>query len=239
MSTLETWVRRLVGRSSAADPSARRSTGAGAAAATAAEPRLVGERVEVRRLLVVRPETVAVLLPSGGEPQLRSAGDLLVPPLLAPGAPRVSARALSTAPVDLDVTVTDLVTFDGHQVDRAALRLTLELAEDDGYGPLLELVASHPDDPEEQLLAAVHREVTAAVRGAFRMNRLADLQRLTLAVVLEGRWLPARFGAGTLRCRHLRVQRVRWPDEDEATVPVRVDAPVTPTPDPALPRSAA
>jgi hypothetical protein len=225
VSALETWVRHLVAdRSVAATPSA--------ADAELVQPRLVGKPEEVRRLLVVRPETVAVLVTRGGTPQVRLAGELLAPPLLAPRAPRIVARAISTAPVELDVTVSDLVTFDGHPVDRAVLRLTLQLDDSDGYTALLELVANHPDDLEEQLLAAVHREVTTAVRGAVRMNRLADLKRLTLDTVLQARWLPARFGAGTLRCRHLRAQRMHWQDEDEATVPLPVDVPLPAAPDP-------
>lgn len=231
VSTLETWVRHLVAaRSVAATPSAADPSAGGGAESVGS--RLVGEAEEVRRLLVVRPETVVVAVPRGGVPQLRFPGELLVPPLLSPGAPRIVARPLSTAPVNLDVTVTDLVTFDGHPVDRAVLRLTLLLDDSDGYTSLLELVTSHPDDLEEQLLTAVHREVTSAVRGAVRMNRLADLRRLTLDTVLQARWLPTRFGAGTLRCQHLRAQRVHWPDEDEATVPVPVAAGV---PQPAAP----
>lgn len=224
VSTLEAWVRRLVAARSAAP--------APATGDVQRETRLVGESEVVSRLLVVRPDTVAVLVAAGGEPRLHHPGDLLVPPLLAPGAPAVLARAISTAPLDVDVTVTDLVTFDGHPVERAVLRLTLQLDEEDGSAALLELVATHPDDVEEQVLEAVHREVTAAVRGAVRMNRLADLQRLTLAVVLHDRWLPARFGAGTLRCRRLRVQQVRWPGEDEATVPVPVPVGAAPLPAP-------
>ncbi len=229
VSTLEAWVQRLVAARSVAPVAptgdARRET------------RLVGEPEVVTRLLVVRPDTVAVVVAAGAEPQLRHPGDLLVPPLLAPGAPAVVARAISTAPLDVDVTVTNLVTFDGHPVERAVLRLTLQLDDSDGNTALLELVGTHPDDLEEQVLEAVHREVTAAVRGAVRMNRLADLQRLTLAVVLQDRWLPTRFGSGTLRCQRLRVQRVRWTGEDEATVPLPVPAGAAPLPAPPVPAS--
>ena len=213
VSTLEIWVRRLVAARSGPPSAAAHGT-------DAVETRLVGEREVVSRLLVVRPDTVAVVLPPGGAPQLGLPGELLVPPVLAPRASAAVARSFSTAPVDLDVTVTDLVTFDGHPVDRAVLRLTLQLDDQDGYAGLLELVGSHGDDVEEPLLAAVGRELSAAVRGAVRMNRLADLQRRSLATVLQDRWLPATFGAGTLRCRRLRVQRVRWPGEDEPTVAV-------------------
>lgn len=227
VSAWETWVRRLV---------TRRPGVPAPAVAEATDPagtRLVGAPEPVSRLLVVRPDTVALLTAAGTDPQLRRPGDLLVPPLLSPGAPPVTARAVSTAAVDLDVTVTDLLTFDGHAVDRAVLRVLVQLDDRDGYAELLELAAGHADDLEEYLLAAVHRELTTAVRGAVRMNRLADLQRLTLAAVLQDRWLPARLGAGTLRCLRTRVQRVRWPGEDEPTVPVRPPpAPAAPEPPP-------
>lgn len=237
VGTLESWVRRLVLARAVAAATGRdaRATGAPVAAHSDGH-RLVGEPEPLSRILVVRPDTVALVTGAGGQLELRLPGALLVPPLLTPGGPSVRARALSTAPVDLDVTVGDLVTFDGHAVERAVVRLALQLDDGDGYAALLELVAEHPDDLEEQLLGAVHREMTAAVRGAVRMNRLADLQRLTLAAVLEGRWLPARFGAGALRCLELRVQRVRWPGEDEPTVPVPVPAGgVPPLPDPPEP----
>lgn len=222
VSRLETWVRRLV--SSRTAPSASASASASATASgTAADPgatRLIGPAAGVTRLLVVRPDTVAVVTAAGAAPQLKLPGELLVPPLLSPGAPAVTARAVSTDAVDLDVTVSELITFDGHPVDRAVLRVSVRLDDREQHRALLELAAGHPDDLEEVVLAAVHRELTAAVRGAVRMNRLTDLRRLTLAAVLEDRWLPARLGAGTLRLLRLRVQRVRWPGEDEPTVPV-------------------
>lgn len=221
---LEAWLRRWVMCSS----EDRGSVGGSAEEPT--ETLLVGAVDVVNRLLVVRPNTVAVLTADGAVPQLKRPGDLLVPPVLSPGAPTVTARAVSTATVDLDVTVTDLVTFDGHPVDRAVLRVGLQLDDPDGYAALLDLAADHGDDLEEFLLAAVHRELTAAVHGAVRMNRLADLQRRTLATVLQDRWLPDRVGAGTFRVRQVRVQRVRWPGEDEPTVPVAVPKPPLPVP---------
>lgn len=175
----------------------------------------------VTRLLVVRPGTLALVLTADALPLVRHPGDLLVPPLLAATDPEVVVLPVSSQPVELDVTVPEVTTFDGHVVDRVVLRLTLRLDPDGGYAALRELAAEHGPEFEAAVLAAVQQEVTAAVRGVVRVNRLADLERLDLADVLERQWLSPRLGTQTLRRERLRVQRVHWRDaEDEATVPL-------------------
>ena len=193
-----------------------------------AEPRLVGAPEQVGRLRLVQPGTVAVLLGPGLDPALRRPGDLLLPPLLRRRDLDPTVVVLSTAPVQLDVTVTGLATFDGYALDRVVLRVSVQLHDGDDHAALLDLAAEHGLDLEATLLSTVRRETAAAVQGAVRMNRLADLRRLSLLAVLQGRWLPPALVGGVLACRQASVEHVGWPDarlDDEPTVPVRVGSP--------------
>ena len=166
----------------------------------------------------VRPGTLAVVLRPGEPPELRQPGAVLVPPVLTrPGAP-VEVQVLSTAPVHLDVTVTDLVSLDGYPVEPVGLRLRLQLDAGDPVA-LVRLVTQHGAELEPVLLGQVQREVVAAVRAAVAVNRRADLHRLGTRRVLEERWLPVSFADGILLSRDTTVLASAQGDpEDEQTL---------------------
>jgi hypothetical protein len=178
------------------------------AAGEAAHPRgcrLAGPPEPLTRLGTVQPDTVAVLLVSGRGAVVRWPGELLVPPLLTRDPMRVRAVALSTAPVQVDVTVPGLVTLDGYTVEVVRLRLELQLDDGDRYAAMARLAAQHGAGLDAALLEQVRREVLAGVQGAVTMNRRADLQRLTLRRVLAEQWLPPTFVGGTLVSRDVTV----------------------------------
>ena len=215
---LESWAWRLVAARRGSPPTLP-VTGHGY--------RLVGGPVVVTRLLMVPASTVALLLTAGRPVELRGPGEVLAPPLFGPTADQPAVLVVSTAPVDLDVTVVDGLTFDGYPLESVRLRLRVELDQRDGLADLRRLAGSHGAGLEAALLAAVQREVAAAVRGAVRMNRLADLRRLTLTEVLRSRWWPTTFADGALHCSKFEVRHVGWPgsSSDEPTVPIPVPAP--------------
>lgn len=75
---------------------------------------------------------------------------------------------------------------------------------------MADLAAEFGDTFGSYLLQQLQSKVSS-VRGAFRMNRLADLRRHTVAAVLEDRWIPVSFANGTLIRRGLTVTDVTWP----------------------------
>ena len=216
---LETWLRRLLAARRGAPPTLP-ATGHG--------HRLVGGPAALSRVLMVPASTVALLLRAGQPVELRAPGELLAPPLLGPVATQPVVLVVVTTPVRLEVTVLDGITFDGYPLDRVTLQLSVEVEPDEGFGRLRQLAAEHGVGLEAGLLTGVQREVAAAVRGALRMNRLADLQRLSLQEVLRNRWWPASFAGGALRCSEFEVRQVGWPggssSSDEPTVPLPVGA---------------
>lgn len=220
---LETWARRLVAARRGAPPSLPVS-GHG--------HRLVGGPVVVSRLLMVPAATVALLLAPGRALELRGPGEVVAPPLFGPVTAQPLVLVVVTTPTRLEVTVVDVTTFDGHPLDQVRVWLEVEVDQRQGFAALRQLAAEHGVRLEAALLASVQREVAAAVRGAVRMNRLADLRRLSLTEVLR-RWWPAAFADGTLQCARFEVRHVGWPgnhgvDEptgnsaDEPTVPIPV-----------------
>jgi hypothetical protein len=166
----------------------------------------------------VRPGTLAVLLRPGRPAELRQPGSVLVPPVLARPTAPVQVQVLSTAPVHLDVSVTDLVSLDGYPLEAVGLRLRLQLDAGDPAARA-RLATQHGAELEPVLLGHVQREVVAAVRGAVAVNRRADLHRLGTRRVLEDRWLPTSFAEGILLCRDATVLGASQGDpEDEQTL---------------------
>jgi hypothetical protein len=182
-------------------------------------PRLAGAPEVLTRLATVKPDTVAVVLVAGRPAAVRRPGELLVPPLLTRTPGTVRALALSTAPVHLDLTVTDLVTLDGYTVEAVRLRLELRLDDRDHYAAVAALAAEEGARLEAALLQQVADEGAAGVQGAVTMNRHADLQRLTLRRVLAERWLPVSFADGVLVRRDFwLIETGRRGEDDEPTV---------------------
>jgi hypothetical protein len=213
------WASRVEARAARAraDAGAVRDPAAGAAAHPLGT-RLTAPPEPLSLLTRVRPGTLAVLLRPGRPPELRQPGSVLVPPVLTRPAAPVLVQVLSTAPVHLDVSVTDLVSLDGYPLAAVGLRLRLQLDASDPVA-LVRLVTQHGSGLEPVLLGHVQREVVAAVRGALAVNRRADLHRLGVRRVLEDRWLPTSFADGILLCRDATVLAVEEGEpEDEQTL---------------------
>ncbi|MFP5283487.1 MAG: hypothetical protein ACLGIF_08570 [Actinomycetes bacterium] len=186
-----------------------------------------GARQPLRHLATVKPGTVAVLWPPSGPPEIRRPPDLLVPG--RPFAPPRMVMPVTTDPVGLVVSLTDLVTLDGHPVSEVEVQLRVQLDPDDPGTAALELAVEHGGGLGAELMQQVLRATDTAVRAAVRMNRLADLRRMGLAAVLQHRWLPVAYAGGRVRRLDVTVPRVEWP-EPASTSETRSDLALRPAP---------
>ncbi len=198
----------------------------------------MGELRVLDRRATVRDDTVALLFTPGAPVEVRRPGDRLAPKL-TPLAPLSEVLVMSTAPVDIDVTVDQMTTLDNARVHRCVVRLKVQLGERDGYAGLVSLAALHGTDIEDFLLDRVRDEVTDEVHAAMRMNRLADLQRLGVQHVLADRWLPRSFAGGVLERRNFAVVSVGWPNPELARLLERAALGPSDVPPVAAPRSTA
>lgn len=200
--------------------------------------RLVGSPTPVIRIAAVPARTLVLVRVPGHPTVVRYPAELLAPRLLSPGAVVATAVAVSTASVHLDLTVSDLLSFDGYRVDPVTVRLELQLDDRDGYAVLVDQLDEHGDELERVLLEQVRQEGAAAVRGSVAMNRRADLERLGLPQVLGDRWLPRSFAGGLLLRRHYSVidRSQPVPEEAEPTAPVLVRSGTTTGTEPAAAR---
>jgi hypothetical protein len=173
---------------------------------------------------------VAVVLTSDQPPQLKLPGELLRPNLIPTRRP-VRVVVVNTAVTHLDVTVKDLVTFDGYPIDQVKIRLAVQVSDDDRYATLLDLVAAHSADLDSRMLQLVQHEVTTSLQNAVRMNRLGDLRRQTLQRVLEDRWLPRGLAGGTLVRRSFTVLESPSPTTAEPAPPPDNVRPLRPEPE--------
>ena len=228
-AALGRWAGMVQHRAARARPDGQDPSARDPAAGEAPHPlgtRLLGTPVPLTRLATVRPGTVAVVLQTGRLPVLQAAGALLLPPLLTRAPAAVQVQVASTEPVHVDVVVDDLTSLDGYAVAPVRLRLELQLAA--GHTGLGQRVAEHGAGLEALLLAEVRQRCRDAVQGAVRVNRHADLQRLTLRRVLGDRWLPGAFAGGLLLCRDVEVLPADRGAEDEHTVVLPAPAPTAP-----------
>jgi hypothetical protein len=198
--------------------------------------RLASEPHLLEQIVSVRPNTVAVVLTGDQPPQLKFSGELLRPSLIPSRRP-VRVVVVNAAVTNLDVTVKDLVTFDGYPVDQIKLRLAVQLSDSDHYATLIDLVAAHPADLDAHMLHLVQREVTTSLQNAVRMNRLADLHRQTLQRVLEDRWLPRGLAGGALIRRSFAVLESPSPTTVEPAQPLANVRPLRPEPERGQPSS--
>ena len=128
------------------------------------------------------------------------------------------------------------------------LKVTVQLADAADFAAVADLAAEFGDTFGMYLMQELQSKIESSVRGAFRMNRLADLRRHTVAAVLEERWVPLAFANGTLVRRGLTVIDVAWPvpvapqtvpPAPAATLdhPTRTERPGQPRPAPSVPAS--
>jgi hypothetical protein len=176
-----------------------------------------GELQPLNRIATVQPDTVAAVFAPSQPVALRYAGDTLMPswrPFRAPA----QVLAVNVARIPLRATVSSLTTFDDHAVDEVTLRLTVQLAEHNGYAVVLGLIERHGPRFGTYLLEELQARIESAVRGAFRLNNLSVLRR-ALAAILEERWLPPTFADGALLRRSMSVLEVRWPSSQPSAAP--------------------
>jgi hypothetical protein len=178
--------------------------------------KLTGTMTRLDRLAAVWPDTVVVVFDGDKPPELRYPGEIVIPRPF-PWRDPIFVLPVSTGIVTLDVIITDAVTFDGHKLDRVGLRVQVRLSPADKYEMVATLASEFRDGLAAFLLRRVQSEVTAEVEAAIRLNRLADLQRLTIEAVLADRWLPKAFAGGALIREGFEVLEVGWPEPEVST----------------------
>lgn len=191
-----------------------------------------GQTRELNRLVRVQPGTVLVVFPPGERPKVRHPGETVLP-TWNPFQYASLALPVTTGVVPLTMTVSDLTTLDNVAVEHVTLRILVQLADAENFNAVADLAAEFGDTFGAYLMQELQSKIESSVRGAFRMNRLSDLRRHTVAAVLEDRWIPLSFASGTLVRRGLTVTEVAWPTGlDPAPAPLR---PATADPAPRTP----
>ena len=182
---------------------------------TPVEQPFTGQTRELNRLIRVQPGTVLVVFPPGERPKVRHPGETVLP-TWNPFQYASLALPVTTGVVPLTMTVSELTTLDHHTIDQVTLKILVQLADVEEFAAVADLAAEFGDTFGTFLLQQLQSKVESSVRGAFRMNRLADLRRHTVAAVLEDRWIPMSFANGTLIRRGLTVTEVAWPETAES-----------------------
>jgi hypothetical protein len=169
-----------------------------------------GQTRELNRLVRVQPGTVLVVFPPGERPKVRHPGETVLP-TWNPFQYASLALPVTTGVVPLTMTVSDLTTLDNQPVEQVTLKILVQLADAEDFAAVADLAAEFGDTFGAYLMQELQSKIESSVRGAFRMNRLADLRRHTVAAVLQDRWIPLSFANGTLVRRGLTVTDVDWP----------------------------
>lgn len=183
--------------------------GAPAAGVSAPGPhslRLVGDLERVTGLGTVSEGTSVLMFSRSGSVELLPAGTVVMPALRRSTAP--SYLVLNHRPVSLDLTLRALQTVDRRTLDLVFVRLGVRLAEP--ATGIVELAREHGPRLEAELLRRLADEVSRTVTTAVRMNRLADLERLSLKGVLQAGWLGSSLVGGLLLRTDLHVLDVSW-----------------------------
>lgn len=178
-----------------------------------------GQTRELNRLVRVQPGTVLVVFPPGERPKVRHPGETVLP-TWNPFQYASLALPVTTGVVPLTMTVGDLTTLDNAAVDHVTLKILVQLADAEDFAAVADLAAEFGDTFGAYLMQELQAKIESSVRGAFRMNRLADLRRHTVAAVLQDRWIPLSFANGTLVRRGVTVTEVGWPAAPAAPDPV-------------------
>lgn len=192
-----------------------------------------GQTRELNRLVRVQPGTVLVVFPPGERPKVRHPGETVLP-TWNPFQYASLALPVTTGVVPLTMTVSDLTTLDNAAVDHVTLKILVQLADAENFAAVADLAAEFGDTFGAYLMQELQAKIESSVRGAFRMNRLADLRRHTVAAVLQDRWIPLSFANGTLVRRGVTVTEVGWPAAvaaAEAVAPVATPRPKAARPD--------
>ena len=203
-----------------------------------------GQTRELNRLVRVQPGTVLVVFPPGERPKVRHPGETVLP-TWNPFQYASLALPVTTGVVPLTMVVSDLTTLDNQPIEHVTLKVTVQLADAADFAAVADLAAEFGDTFGAYLMQELQSKIESSVRGAFRMNRLADLRRHTVAAVLEERWVPLSFANGTLVRRGLTVVDVAWPAAATPAPaaaapaaaldrPTRPDRPSQPRPAPAV-----
>ncbi len=174
------------------------------------EQPFTGQTRELNRLVRVQPGTVLVVFPPGERPKVRHPGETVLP-TWNPFQYASLALPVTTGLVPLTMVVSDLTTLDNQSIERVTLKVTVQLLDAGDFAAVADLAAEFGDTFGVYLMQELQAKIESTVRGAFRMNRLADLRRHTVAAVLEERWVPTSFANGTLVRRGLTVVDVAWP----------------------------
>jgi hypothetical protein len=185
-----------------------------------------GHTRELNRLVRVQPGTVLVVFPPGERPKVRHPGETVLP-TWNPFQYASLALPVTVGVVPLTMTISDLTTLDNAHVEHVTLKILVQLADAENFAAVADLAAEYGDTFGAYLMQELQSKIESSVRGAFRMNRLADLRRHTVAAVLEDRWIPLSFANGTLVRRGLTVMDVAWPPESETALPT---SPASPSP---------
>jgi hypothetical protein len=174
-----------------------------------------GQTRELNRLVRVQPGTVLVVFPPGERPKVRHPGETVLP-TWNPFQYAALALPVTTGVVPLTMTISDLTTLDNQPVEQVTLRILVQLADAEDFAAVADLAAEFGDTFGAYLMQELQSKIESSVRGAFRMNRLGDLRRHTVAAVLEDRWIPLSFANGTLVRRGLTITDVAWPSVPQA-----------------------
>ena len=185
----------------------------------AAELKLASKPQTLDRMVAVRPNSIAVVFDPSTRPGLSFPGEMLKPGMF-PRLRPLQVVVVNTGAVSLDVTVGPLITVDGHAVDSAKIRVVVQLNDE---RPVRRRCASWPPTSapisRATCCSASRTRSRSEVHAAVRMNRLADLRRQTLQVVLADRWMPRAFAGGALLRRDFSVLDAPWPEAPTAAHP--------------------
>lgn len=173
--------------------------------------RLASEPQLLDRLVVVRPNTVAVVVPSDQPPAVRRPGEKLRPSPVS--GKRSYVVVVSTAVTRLDLTLDYLLVLDRDQpLERVKVRIGVQVSDRDDYAGLIKAELLNHTDLDAYLMGCVERELAKRIRYGMTVNWLADLQPATLERVLAERWVPAAFADGVLVRKSFAVLEIAEPE---------------------------
>lgn len=159
--------------------------------------RLASEPQLLDRLVVVRPNTVAVVVPSDQPPSVKRPGEKLRPSPVS--GKRSYVVVVSTAVTRLDLTLDYLLVLDRDQpLERVKVRVGVQVSDQDDYSSLIKAELLNHTDLDAYLMGCVERELAKRIRDGMTVNWLADLQPATLERALADRWVPIAFAGGVL-----------------------------------------